>query len=171
MGRIETVRSADMPLRYRHANSPSMELKSSRSRSERNTPLTSGYRAVASNRRRCSVGPFVEGNYRYPARNINSRLFAPESRSRSARFHCLGGDRQGEVESRTVSGATSITVHCKFTDKEGKVLLERDIDGKVRFFGDNLKATDDFAKKTAKLASEHFTPDRNDSDNASAILR
>jgi hypothetical protein len=29
----------------------------------------------------------------------------------------------------TVGGATSITVHCKFTDKEGKVLLERDIDG------------------------------------------
>ena len=60
MGRIETVRSADMPLRYRHASSPSMELKSSRLCSESNTPLTSGSRAVTSNRRRCSVGPFVE---------------------------------------------------------------------------------------------------------------
>ena len=56
----------------------------------------------------------------------------------------------------TVGGATSITVHCKFTDKEGKVLLERDIDGKVRFFGDNLKATNDFGKEVAKVASEHF---------------
>ena len=35
-------------------------------------------------------------------------------------------------------------------------LLERDIAGKVRFFGDNLKATNDFAKKVAKVASEHF---------------
>ena len=71
----------------------------------------------------------------------------------------------------TVGGATSITVHCEFTDKEGKVLLERDIDGKVRFFGDNLKATADFAKKAAKITSERFTPDRNDSDSDSAILR
>ena len=61
----------------------------------------------------------------------------------------------------TVGGATSITVHCKFTDKEGKVLLERDIEGKVRFFGDNLKATNDFANKVAKVASEHFPSDRN----------
>jgi len=53
----------------------------------------------------------------------------------------------------TVGGATSITVHCKFTDKEGKVLLERDIDGKVRFFGDNLKATNDIAKKVANVAT------------------
>ena len=63
----------------------------------------------------------------------------------------------------TVGGATSITVHCKFTDRQGKVLLERDIDGKVRFFGDNLKATNDFAKKAAKVASEHFPSDQNNS--------
>ena len=63
----------------------------------------------------------------------------------------------------TVGGATSITVHCKFTDKEGKVLLERDITGKVRFFGDNLKATNDFAKKAAKVTSQHFPSDHNNS--------
>jgi hypothetical protein len=63
----------------------------------------------------------------------------------------------------TVGGATSITVHCKFTDRQGKVLLERDIDGKVRFFGDNLKATNDFAKKAAKVASEHFPSGQNNS--------
>jgi hypothetical protein len=71
----------------------------------------------------------------------------------------------------TIGGATSITVHCKFTDKEGKVLLERDIDGKVRFFGDNLKATNDFAKKAAKVASEHFPSDRSNSASDSQILR
>ncbi len=54
----------------------------------------------------------------------------------------------------TVGGATSITIHCQFTDKEGKVLLERDITGKVRLIGDNLKATDDFAKKAATVAQE-----------------
>jgi hypothetical protein len=63
----------------------------------------------------------------------------------------------------TIGGATSITVHCKFTDKEGKMLLERDIAGKVRFFGDNLKATNDFAKKAAKVASEHIPSDHNNS--------
>ena len=63
----------------------------------------------------------------------------------------------------TVGGTTSITVHCTFTGREGKMLLERDIDGKVRFFGDNLKATNDFAKKAAKVASEHFPTDHNNS--------
>ena len=71
----------------------------------------------------------------------------------------------------TIGGATSITVHCKFTDKEGKVLLERDIAGNVRFFGDNLKATNDFAKKAAKVASEHIPSDRSNSDSNSQILR
>ena len=71
----------------------------------------------------------------------------------------------------TVGGATSITVHCKFTDKEGKVLRERDITGKVRLLGDNLKATNDFAKKTAKVASEHFPSNRSNSDSDSQILR
>jgi hypothetical protein len=43
-------------------------------------------------------------------------------------------------------------VHCQFTDKDGTVLLQRDIEGKVLFFGNNLKATEDFAKKAAKAA-------------------
>jgi hypothetical protein len=30
----------------------------------------------------------------------------------------------------TVSGATAITVHCDFTDKDGRLLLARDIKGK-----------------------------------------
>jgi len=71
----------------------------------------------------------------------------------------------------TVGGATSVTVHCKFTDKEGKVLLERDINGKVRLFGDNLKATNDFAKKVAKAASEHFPSDGSNSQSDGQILR
>lgn len=56
----------------------------------------------------------------------------------------------------TVSGKTSIDVHCQFADKAGKVLLERDLNGKVMFFGGNLRATYDFAKKAAKLAHDNF---------------
>jgi hypothetical protein len=66
-----------------------------------------------------------------------------------------GSERKRQVT--TVAGATSITVHCQFTDSEGKVLLERDIKGRVRFFGGNLKATNDFAKKAAALARENFS--------------
>jgi hypothetical protein len=66
-----------------------------------------------------------------------------------------GSQRKREVT--TVAGATSITVHCQFTDNQGKVLLERDIKGKVRFFGGNLKATYDFAKKATTLTRQHFT--------------
>lgn len=69
------------------------------------------------------------------------------------------GFKQGSERARqvtTVAGATSITIHCQFVDKGGKVQLERDITGKVRFFGGNLRATYDFAKKVAKEVQESF---------------
>jgi hypothetical protein len=56
----------------------------------------------------------------------------------------------------TVTGKTSIDVHCQFTDKDGKTVLERDLNGKVRFLGGNLRATLDFAKKAAKLSHDNF---------------
>ena len=77
------------------------------------------------------------------------------------------GFKQGSELKRdvtTVGGATSITIHCKFTDKEGNVLLERDITGKVKLIGDNLRATDDFAKKAATVAQEALAPDSSSSD-------
>lgn len=54
----------------------------------------------------------------------------------------------------TVSGETSIVVQCQFTDPKGRVLLERGIEGKVRFLGDNLKATSDFAKKASNISHD-----------------
>jgi hypothetical protein len=66
-----------------------------------------------------------------------------------------GSQRKREVT--TVAGATSITVHCQFTDSQGKVLLERDVKGKVRLFGGNLRATYDFAKKATTLTRENFS--------------
>jgi hypothetical protein len=66
-----------------------------------------------------------------------------------------GSERARQVT--TVAGATSINVHCQFTNSDGKSLLERDINGKVRFFGGNLKATSDFAKKAAHVTHENFS--------------
>jgi len=66
-----------------------------------------------------------------------------------------GSERARQVT--TVAGATSITVHCQFTSSDAKPLLERDVKGKVRFFGGNLKATYDFAKKAAHAVRENFS--------------
>ena len=71
------------------------------------------------------------------------------------------GFKQGSEMARqvtTVAGATSITVHCEFMDHDGQVLLARDIKGNVRFFGGNLKATSDFAKKAAGVARANVIP-------------
>ena len=77
-------------------------------------------------------------------------------------FHgTVRGFKKGSEMARdvtTVAGATSISVHCEFTDKDGQVLLARDVKGKVQFFGGNLKATDDFAKKAASVAHKNFSP-------------
>jgi hypothetical protein len=66
-----------------------------------------------------------------------------------------GSERARQVT--TVAGATSITVHCQFTSPDAKQLLARDVNGKVRFFGGNLKATYDFAKKAAHVTHENFS--------------
>jgi hypothetical protein len=69
------------------------------------------------------------------------------------------GFKQGSERVRqvtTVAGRTSIDVHCQFTDIDGTTVLEQDLNGKVLFFGGNLRATLDFAKKAAKLARDNF---------------
>ena len=65
-----------------------------------------------------------------------------------------GSQKQREVT--TVSGATSIKFKAQFTDKSGKVLMEKEVEGKVRFFGENLRATYDLAKKVAAIVTESF---------------
>ena len=67
-----------------------------------------------------------------------------------------GSERARRVT--TVAGATSITIHCEFKNTDGKVVLEQDVNGKVWFFGGNLRATYDFAKKTARMAHDNFNP-------------
>jgi hypothetical protein len=69
------------------------------------------------------------------------------------------GFKQGSEEARqvtTVAGATSINVDCEFTDQSGKLLVARQIKGKVLFFGGNLRATYDFAKKAAAVTRANF---------------
>jgi hypothetical protein len=79
-----------------------------------------------------------------------------------------GSERERQVT--TVAGATSIRVHCRFSDAEGHTLLERDIKGKVHFLGGNLKATSDFAKKAASVARGITIPANPKAADRGAIL-
>jgi hypothetical protein len=63
---------------------------------------------------------------------------------------------QKEREVITVAGATSIKVKVQLISREGKVLLEKDVEGKVRFYGENLRATYDLAKKVAAVVNQSF---------------
>jgi len=50
----------------------------------------------------------------------------------------------------TVSGATKLTVRSQLCTREGKVVVERTVNGNVRFFGSNLRATHNLAHNIAK---------------------
>jgi hypothetical protein len=65
-----------------------------------------------------------------------------------------GSQKQREVT--TVTGATSIKVKIQFMSKDGAPLREKVVEGKVRFYGENLRATYDLAKKVAATVKETF---------------
>lgn len=77
-------------------------------------------------------------------------------------LHCtVTGFKQGSAEKRqvtSVAGKTSIKVHLLFTDKDGKTLFDNDVEGKVQFFGENLRATYNFGKRVATVVKTDFTP-------------
>jgi hypothetical protein len=50
----------------------------------------------------------------------------------------------------TVSGATKLTVRSQLLTREGKVVFQRAVNGNVRFFGSNLRATQNLARNIAK---------------------
>ena len=54
----------------------------------------------------------------------------------------------------TVSGATKLTVRSQLLTREGKVVLERTVNGDVRFFGSNLRATHNLAQNIAKTIKQ-----------------
>ncbi len=54
----------------------------------------------------------------------------------------------------TVAGWTKLTVHTQLSTRDGKVVLERTVSGKVRFFGSNLRATHNLARNIAKAVKK-----------------
>lgn len=69
------------------------------------------------------------------------------------------GFKKGSAMERqviTVAGKTSIKVHVEVVNLEGKVLVEKDLEGKVRFFGENMRATFDLAKAIARTLKDNF---------------
>ena len=58
----------------------------------------------------------------------------------------------------TVSGATKLTVQSELMTPEGRIVLERTVDGDVRFFGSNLRATHNLACNIAKTIKESSWP-------------
>lgn len=55
-----------------------------------------------------------------------------------------------------MTGGTTVDVTATVAARDGHVLLESDLSGKVRFFGENLGATNDLAKRIAKRLRESF---------------
>ena len=56
----------------------------------------------------------------------------------------------------TVAGATKVQVHLKVATRDGNAVLEKDVQGTVRIFGENLKAT--FALASAIAAKLRDAP-------------
>lgn len=54
----------------------------------------------------------------------------------------------------TVSGATKLTVRSQLFTRDGKIVLERTVNGEVRFFGSNLQATHNLARNIAKAIQQ-----------------
>jgi hypothetical protein len=58
----------------------------------------------------------------------------------------------------TVSGATKLTVRIQLCTRDGKTIVERTVDGNVRFMGSNLKATHNLAHNIAKTIKQSSLP-------------
>jgi hypothetical protein len=58
----------------------------------------------------------------------------------------------------TITGATKLKVRTQLCTREGQVVLERDLNGNVRFFGNNLRATHNLARNVAKAIKDSKLP-------------
>jgi len=63
---------------------------------------------------------------------------------------------QTKRELTTVMGATKVDVTSSVTARDGRVLMDQKITGRVRFFGENLGVTNDLAKRITKLVTATF---------------
>jgi hypothetical protein len=59
----------------------------------------------------------------------------------------------------TVSGATKLKVRSQLCTREGQVVLERELNGNVRFFGGNLRATHNLAHNIAQAIRQSKLPE------------
>ena len=58
----------------------------------------------------------------------------------------------------TVRGATKLEVRSQLYTRDGRLILERVVDGNVRFFGGNLRATHNLARNVAKTIKQSSLP-------------
>jgi len=70
--------------------------------------------------------------------------------------YTAGSETQRAVT--TVSGATKLTVQSQLMTRDGKIVLDRTVQGNVRFFGSNLRATHNLARNIAKMIKESPWP-------------
>ena len=66
--------------------------------------------------------------------------------------YTAGSETQRAVT--TVSGATKLTVRSQLVTREGRIVLENTVNGNVRFFGSNLRATHNLARNIAKVIKQ-----------------
>jgi hypothetical protein len=69
----------------------------------------------------------------------------------------------------TVTGSTKLSVNTQLSTLDGKVILERTVNGNVRFFGSNLRATHNLAHNIAKTIKKSSLPEPPLSAAAKAI--
>jgi hypothetical protein len=58
----------------------------------------------------------------------------------------------------TVSGATKLAVQSQLITRDGNIVLDRSVQGNVRFFGSNLRATHNLARNIAKVIKQSEWP-------------
>ena len=54
----------------------------------------------------------------------------------------------------TFSGATKLSVRSQLVTREGKIVLDRTVNGNVRFFGNNLRVTHNLARNIVEMIKE-----------------
>src|SRR5579864_20255 len=59
----------------------------------------------------------------------------------------------------TVTGATKLNIQIQLLTKDGRVVLERNVQGNVRFYGNNLRSTGKVAHSSAKLLAKSTLPE------------
>jgi len=56
----------------------------------------------------------------------------------------------------TVKGWSELKIKVVITDRSGKTLVDQEVQGNVRFYGENIEVTKDFAKKAAMVVYQNF---------------